>query len=268
MSLLLWPALTWLLVVAAMYAWRLRVLLSLPHCDRPTLPVAVAARAFLFETLSSAVALLSFYVDWVAPADQRSPATDSRGTVILVHDFGLNAGAFWLLRGRLRRRGWHSVALRHGALRSDARPLAAELRKLVEEVAAASPAQIVLLGHGLGGLVARLYGRDFGPGRVRRIVTLGAPHRGSRLSPLHGPLRKLLAPRGRLINYLEAADPVPQQFDVIALLSTFDAFVLPPANGEYPGVFNIQVNDVGHYALLLSKRVFGLLEESLAVPVE
>jgi len=224
----------------------------------------------LFEVLASAIALLAAPLDWIRPvvADRSSPSAASAGTVILIHDFGMTAASFWSLDRRLRRGGWHTVAMRHGALRTDARVLGVELRSLVESVAASSPKQIVLLGHGFGGMIARLYGRDYGPTRVHRIITLGTPHRGSVLSPLHGPMRDVLDPGGRLVTYVAASDPVPQQFDVIALLSTFDALVLPPANAEYPGAFNIQINDVGHNALLFSAKVFALIEENLAVALE
>lgn len=258
----------WSVVLLAAYAWRGWVLRSLRSCDRPApLPWFDRAIAFLFEELASAIALLSAPVDWIRPVDRNPPSAASPGTVILIHDYGVTAASFWSLSRRLRRGGWHTVAMRHGALRTDARVLGSELRSLVESVAASSPKQIVLLGHGFGGMIARLYGRDYGPLRVHRIITLGTPHRGSVLSPLHGPMHSVLEPSGRLVTYVAASDPVPQQFDVIALLSTFDALVLPPANAEYAGAFNIQVDDVGHAALLLSPKVFGLVAENLAEPV-
>jgi pimeloyl-ACP methyl ester carboxylesterase len=260
----------WIAVNLAAYAWRAIILRSLPSCDRPSpLPWIHRAFAFLFEMLAAAVALLSLPFDWIRPsnADRSAPIAESQsGVVILIHDFGVGAASFWRLAGRLRRAGWHTIAMRHGALRTDARALGADLRNLVESVAASSPKQIVLLGHGFGGMIARLYGRDYGPLRVHRIFTLGTPHRGSVLSPLHGPMRSVLEPGGRLVNYVAASDPVPQQFDVIALFSTFDALVLPPPNAEYPGAFNIQIDAVGHHALLFSRKVFDLVAENLVAP--
>jgi len=263
----------WVVVHLATYAWRASVVRSLRSCDRPeALPWFDRARAFLFEVLAAAVARLSIPLDWIPQpiTDRRPPITNrqSPGTVVLIHDFGVNGASLWLLARRLRRIGWQTAIMRHAALRTDAHALAAELRTLVDAAAASDTKQIVLVGHGFGGMIARLYGRDYGPLQVRRIVTLGTAHRGSVLSSLHGPMRAILQPRGRLVAYVEASDPVPHQFDVITLFSTFDAWVLPAANAEYPGAFNIQVNDVGHDAMLLSTKVFQLVQENLAVPIK
>lgn len=255
------------LLTAARYAWRARVLHSLRPCDRPEpLGLAGAAWAFAAECTASMFAMLLLPAGWI-----RSGAPDanaSPGAVILIHDWGHNAGAFWLLRRRLRRRGWNPVvSTRHPALQTDIQAIADQLSILVDQVAASQPRQIVLLGHGFGGLVARFYVRQRRAPRVRRICTLGTPHKGSLLPSIFGPMHGILQPRGPLLSRLEAGDRTPQQFDVIALYSTFDSTVLPPANAEYTGAFNIRLDNVGHDGMLFSPKVFTLIEENLAAPL-
>ena len=46
--------------------------------------------------------------------------------------------------------------------------------------AATGAAQVVIVTHSMGGLVARAYLRRYGGAHVRRLVTLGTPHHGSR----------------------------------------------------------------------------------------
>jgi hypothetical protein len=60
---------------------------------------------------------------------------------------------------------------------------------------------------------------------------------------------------------------VPQQFDVIAIHSDFDAMILPPRHAEYPGAFNIRVAGIGHNALLFSAKIYGLIAENLDAPL-
>ena len=123
---------------------------------------------------------------------------------------------------------------------------------------------MTLIGHSLGGLVIRYYARHFPSPRVRRLLTLGTPHRGTILARRWLPA---LAPGSKLLVALNAADRPPQQFDVITIYSSFDALILPPANAVYDNAFNIQLNNVGHNALLTSKRVYGLIAENLAAPL-
>jgi hypothetical protein len=47
----------------------------------------------------------------------------------------------------------------------------------------------------------------------------------------------------------------------------FDAVVLPPSAATYPHAFNIQINGVGHHALLFSSRLYQLLAENLQAPI-
>ena len=102
---------------------------------------------------------------------------------------------------------------------------------------------------------------------MRRIVTLGTPHSGTEPARWIPSLAEIV-PDSKLINGLNAGDRLPQQFDFIAIHSNFDATVLPASSSHYPLAFNIQVNDVGHYALLLSRRVYRLLAENLEAPTQ
>jgi len=112
----------------------------------------------------------------------------------------------------------------------------------------------------LGGVAARYCCRFAPDPRVRRVLTLGSPYRGSELGwfPYHPELR----PGSPLLRELNSAGP-PPGIEVIALHSRFDAFVLPPVNALNPTAFNIQVQGVGHFSLLYSVKVFELIAENL-----
>jgi hypothetical protein len=81
-----------------------------------------------------------------------------------------------------------------------------------------------------------------------------------------GQWSRAVAPQGALLAQLQRAY-TPKQLDMIAIHSTFDATVLPPANAEYPRAFNIRVNNIGHYGLLYSSKVFTLIAENLDAPM-
>ncbi len=258
-----------LAVNAALYTVRVRVLRRLDAGDAvDPLGSADFAWAFSKECVATAAVLLCIPLGWVLPRCRAGAG--GRGPVLLVHGWGLNRGAFWLLRRRLLRDGWSPVCcFDYRSLRLDIEGAAMRLRARVDDLAQSMGAHqpLTLIGHSLGGLVSRYYVRRYPAPTVRRIVTLGTPHCGTTLARLHGGAGRKLAPGSQFLNTLTAADHVPQQFDVIAIQSTFDAMVLPPRHAEYPGAFNVRLNDVGHNALLFSSKVYRLLAENLAAPL-
>jgi pimeloyl-ACP methyl ester carboxylesterase len=112
---------------------------------------------------------------------------------------------------------------------------------------------VVVLGHGFGGIVAVRYAATHA--RVRRVVTLGTPHQGSQALPY-----RWLS--GNAVRVPVTGSPA----DVMAIYSDFDAWLVPVDNAYYPGGFNIAIGGVGHCAMLRSRRVADLIVENLARP--
>ncbi len=250
---------------AVVYTVRARVVRGLPDCDAvDALGWLDAAWCFAQECLATLLVVGAIPLGWVGSREPQQ-ASVARGPVVLVHGWGLNSGSMLWLRRRLQRDGWGPVScFAYASRQANIEAAAAELRKHVDAAWAASPQPLTLIGHSLGGLVLRYYVRRYAARGVRRLVTLGTPHRGTLLAR---PWLPRLAPEAPLLANLNAADRTPQQLDVIAIYSTFDAIVLPPSSGAYDGAFSIQLNNVGHNALLTSKRVYALIAENLAVPM-
>jgi triacylglycerol esterase/lipase EstA (alpha/beta hydrolase family) len=250
---------------AATYAARAWVQHRADTAKNEPIGLIDASRAFVAECVSLAVVLLSIPLGWVLP---RCTAAAAQGPIILVHGWGLNRGCWWLLRRRLRRDGWGPVcAVDYRSINADIEAAARQLRDVVESIDREHPAKpLTLIGHSLGGLVIRCFARRYPAPRVRRIVTIGTPHFGTELARLPSPTHRRLAPGSALLAALNAGDRLPQQFDVIAIHSSFDAMVLPASSAHYPLAFNIQLNDVGHNALLFSAKVYRLLAENLLAP--
>ncbi len=263
------PILFGLLVLAgngALYRWRARHGRDAPEHADESLTVLDAAWTFVKETAALAVVLLLLPFGWCVPRCRSGAG--ARGPVILVHGWALNRGSLWLLRRRLLRDGWGpACCFDYPWLSVDVEAAARQLHEVVGALAARERRPITCIGHSLGGLVLRYFARRYPAPSVRRIVTLGTPHHGTDLGRIFGQRGRSLLPGSRLLNTLNAGDHVPQQFDVIAIHSTFDAMIVPPGNAIYPGAFNIQVNNVGHNALLFSTKVYQLIAENLGAPL-
>ena len=185
--------------------------------------------------------------------------------VVLVHGIADNRSAFALLATQLRRRGFRTVhAVNYSVLTAvtgDIRQAARRLGTHIERICELTGADGVhVVGHSLGGMIARYYVQRLGgDGRVRTLVTLGAPHSGTvaaYLLPTH--LARQLRPGSDLLT--ELAAPAPDcRTRFVAVWSQLDEVVLPPGNArlEHPDldVEEHLIRDVGHFSLLVHFRV-------------
>jgi pimeloyl-ACP methyl ester carboxylesterase len=177
--------------------------------------------------------------------------------VVLVPGIYCNAGLWRWMRRRLAALGvantW-AVTLEPPLAGIDA--LAARLAGHIEEICRRSGAQqVVVVGHSMGGLVARACLRDpAARARIARIVTVGTPHRGSFLAHW-GPGRNALEMRrgSAWLAALNAGGDPP--LPVVSLFSWHDNFVAPQDSSILPGAENVPLAGVGHLALAFSDAV-------------
>jgi len=177
--------------------------------------------------------------------------------ILLVHGIVDNHSIFALLQRTLRRRGFATVSsYDYGLLTRDIPAAARLLGGAIEKLAASSGyEQVHVIGHSLGGLIARYYVQRLGgDARVHTLVTLGTPHSGTEVArPLRMlPLLGQLTPGSPVLR--ELAEPAPgcrTRFLVFA--SDLDHMVRPTGNArlEHPdlSVRNIAVRGVGHLSL-------------------
>jgi len=147
---------------------------------------------------------------------------------------------------------------------------AARLGEAVEELSVATGYErIHVIGHSLGGLIARYYVQRMGGDRhVHTLVTLGTPHQGTQLAfaaPLL-PLVRQLTPNSSVIHELtEPAQDCRTRF--IAFFSDIDHLVIPSRNArlDHPDlkVRNIEVRGVGHLSMPNNGRIAFTIAEAL-----
>jgi pimeloyl-ACP methyl ester carboxylesterase len=117
-------------------------------------------------------------------------------------------------------------------------------------------AEVDLIGHSMGGVVGRYYITLAGGDRfVKNLVTIGSPHWGTDVSAIGvgHPTRELLF-GSKLVARLTAAPP-PEHARLTTILSQADALVPAESQPEIAGAERIVYDDLGHVALLGSRRV-------------
>jgi triacylglycerol lipase len=127
--------------------------------------------------------------------------------VVLVHGYIHNRSAFLVMAANLRHAGFEHVhGLNYNPLRDDIPTIAEMLAVEVNRVLGATGAeQCMIVGHSMGGIVARYYTQELaGPDTVDTVITLASPHRGTYTARLGvGPAATQLRPRSRLLRRLE-----------------------------------------------------------------
>ncbi|MFG2285641.1 esterase/lipase family protein [Streptomyces sp. NPDC048595] len=195
----------------------------------------------------------------------------ARPPVLLLHGFIDNRSVFVLLRRSLLRHGWrHVEALNYSPLTCDLRRAAELLGRHVEEVCARTGHRRVdVVGHSLGGLIARYYVQRLGgDARVRMLVTLGTPHSGTRVAPLMSahPLVRQMRPDSEVIAELSL--PAPHcRTRWVAFWGEEDQVMVPAATAriDHPDLLarNVRVLGVGHLALPVNGAVAAGIREAL-----
>ncbi|WP_313950904.1 esterase/lipase family protein [Accumulibacter sp.] len=177
-----------------------------------------------------------------------------RPPVLLIHGYGCSRAAWWWLRPRLEMAGWPVATISleplYTSIDNYVDPLARRIDALLAESAAE---RVIVVGHSMGGLVARAYLQRYGDSRVARLITLGTPHRGSQLALLgFGENARQMRPDSAWLQALAAPAPA---LEALAIYSPHDNFVMPPFRLEMPGGANQAIGGIGHLAMLCSPRV-------------
>lgn len=197
---------------------------------------------------------------------------EAAGTpIILVHGVIDNRSIFTLLRRALRGRGFgRTYALNYSPFTDDIADVAQRLSVLIDEVCEQTGYERVhIIGHSMGGLVARYYVQRLGGDEhVHTVVTLGTPHCGTipaRFVPW--PVIRQMRSSSHILT--ELAEPAPGcRTRFVAIWSDLDQLVLPQRNAriQHPDLRarNVFIRGIGHMSLPVDRRVIHEISTVLA----
>lgn len=206
-------------------------------------------------------------------------ARNACAPVILLHGLGASSHALAplahylereLKRPIIRLRLGRRLPLHLGDVRRTAKRVQEEIERLAQT---GGFAYVDVVGHSLGGLVATYFLKALDRGRlVRRVITLGTPHRGTPIALLGACLFGAVSravwqmiPGSPLLREL-ALRPVPVGSEIIALGSDSDRLV-PPRSSRPPSDTRVRcaaLAGLGHVEFLTSRVAFHAVREELA----
>lgn len=140
-------------------------------------------------------------------------------------------------------------------------------QRLAETIAAASRGRPVdVVGHSLGGIVARWYLQELGgAAHVDRLVTLASPHAGTRAARLPmGSLVEAIRPGSPVIERLRDGRSRASSVLHTALVAGADRMVTPPASAAAIEDAVVHwIDELGHNEMLFDPRVFARVVDGL-----
>lgn len=205
------------------------------------------------------------HLDVLEPAIPKH-AEDGDDIVVLLHGLFATAGVLRPLRRSLaRHRRVHTAAMTY-APGPGVEELAHKLKHLAGELP--EKARLHLVGHSLGGIVARYFAQEIGDPRVLQTISLASPFAGVRRAALLGfGGARDLDPQSGLLRRLRLGASNASHIPHLSIIATSDVIVPAPVSHALPGGEVLLMEGRGHNALLYDAEVAGHIERRiLAIP--
>lgn len=171
---------------------------------------------------------------------------------ILLHGLFVNRACWFWFRSRLNRLGCENIVTINLSGFHSEEVLTELLAKKIDELRhRLGVNKVNLVGHSMGGIIARNYvQRRGGQDKVDRLVFLGTPHQGSKLTPFSFmPLGKLLMPGSEFLCRLNN-EPAPVGVQVVNIFTRKDNMVLPNTSAQLTWGTQVELDDMGHTSLI------------------
>jgi pimeloyl-ACP methyl ester carboxylesterase len=202
------------------------------------------------------------------------PPAAAAAPVLLLHGVLCNAGVWGGLRRYLRAQRIGPVyTLSYGPPLASIELFADHMAARIDAIVAATgAARVAVVGHSMGGLVARAYLRRYGAAKLSTLITVGTPHHGSVHAWLFpGVCLAQMRPGNSWLAALNADEGASLPLPTVSLWSWHDSMVAPQTSARLAGAENVELAGVGHNALLYDPptyaRIAALLRDASAESV-
>jgi len=271
-----YPLLAALCIAAALFGRLAMVLVTtaigFAHRSPRQLPHRISPRGALAMVLREwgAVMMNNLYrFPWPDAALRRDPqpARDGRIPVVMIHGYFSNRGYFGPLVRALESNGvapvfTPSFPAAFTGIEEYVERLAEYIERLCD---ATGQAQVVLVGHSMGGLAARAYLCAHGAGRVKKLVTIASPHNGTVHARFgSGANAKQMERDSDFLKQLRRKEGERGPgCAVTSIYTPHDNLVAPQDTSRLPWARNIAIPGRGHVDILVCDRLAAIVLKEL-----
>ena len=195
-------------------------------------------------------------------------ASDQHHGVVLVHGYFCNRAVWNPWMRKLSAAGIPFIALSLEPIDASISSYVADIDRAVNQMEACTGRAAILVGHSMGGLAARFWwARERRNGRrLRRLITIGTPHRGTWLARFGHTRNGIeMRPGSPFLRMLESEEPPDVGEVFTCFYSRCDNIVFPPSRAQLTGARNVQLPGRPHLSMLDEPLVFEELTSWAAV---
>lgn len=221
-------------------------------------------RTILVEYLALLVAVILLPVGFLNLKEGEADTT-GQTPVLLLHGLFMNRACWTIIKLRLKLQGIidvHTINL----------PPTRDIETLTEKVALKVDAlrhsrnceKVHLIGHSMGGIIARNYIQiRGGADKVDQCILLGSPHAGSKLAPFAiTKLAETIMPDSDFLTNLNGKS-IPKKVSLTNIYTRHDNLVIPYERAILEKATNIELTGKGHQTLLYDNTVFSHILSAL-----
>jgi triacylglycerol esterase/lipase EstA (alpha/beta hydrolase family) len=226
-------------------------------------------KGVVLETLCLFFLIITYPLHFLFDRIPKVPVKDSGNPILFIHGWGCGSHAFIIMYYFLKHRGFNNCHfLTYRPIFADAAVLAKQVSEKIDDVVQNTGAEkVTVIAHSMGGVLTRYAIKHFEASqKVDKLIALGGPHMGSRISAFM-PIGKntlQMAYKSEFLTDLADDTLTPGEPDYISIYSDFDNFIIPQDSSDLgDGAENIKLPYHGHAYLLYSCHVFQLVLKEL-----
>eukprot|EP00210_Caulerpa_lentillifera_P001484 g1424.t1 len=196
--------------------------------------------------------------------------------ILFVHGYACNSGYWYPLLRFLSNSGVTQMyTITMTPLHLDVRSFTVQLAEKVERVLKETKSEkLILVGHSMGGLVARAFIKwNGGETNVAKLVTLQTPHKGTKIGRcflaklFYGDCVDDMLPGSEFLRDLGAIEESngSGKIPVVSVFSHHDLIITPQSSSyiEGPNVKNYSFFGIGHLTMPFTKHIQNLILREL-----